>query len=99
MSTEVEYFVCGDKKVRIPKHATEQQVNLSYKRLARMVHHNGQPFPAEFARELRVNGMMRRNKGKKNKEKEAINIEVCAEALILIDHGTILNLIRQYLSN
>ena len=91
MSTEVEYLVCGNKKVRIPQNATAQQIDLSYKRLARLVFHNGQPFPAELARELRENGVMRRHKGKKkNYEETAINIEVCTEALLLVDQGNIL---------
>ena len=89
MLNEVEYLVCGNMKVRIPQNATQQQFDLSYKRLARLVHHNGQPFPAELDRALRQNGMLKRNKGKKNKEKQPINTEVSAEALQLIDLGNI----------
>ena len=87
----MEYLTCGNKKVRIPQNATQQQVDLSYKRLARMVHHDGLPFPSELERQLRDNDLMRRNKGKKNKEKEDINIEVSPEALLLIDLGNSLD--------
>ena len=85
MSNEVQYLVCGNKKVRMPPNSTQQEVDLSYKRLARLVHHNGQPFPAELGRQLRESGIMRRNKRKYNRDKEPINIEVSAEALLLID--------------
>ena len=88
MSNEVQYLVCGEKQVRIPANPTPNQVHLSHKRLAWMVNHNGFPFPAELDRQLRDNGLTRRNKGKKNKkEKEAIINEVSAEALFLIEQG------------
>ena len=83
----MEYLACGTKKVRIPQNATQQQIDLTYKRLAWMVHHNGLPFPGELERQLRDNGLMRRNKGKRNKEKQHFNLEVSPEALLLIDLG------------
>ena len=90
MSSEVQYLVCGNKEVRMPQHATPLQVDLSYKRLAWMVHHSGLRFPAELARKLRENGMMRRNKGKKTKcENGTTYLQVSAEALLLIDMGNI----------
>ena len=54
-----------------------------------MVHHNGLPFPVELERVLRDNGLMRRNRGKKNKRRQAVHIEVTPEALLLIDLGNI----------
>ena len=87
MSTEVEYLTCGTKQVRIPQNATQQQIELTYKRLAWMVHHNGLSFPAELDRQLRDNGLMRRNRGKKNKGRQAVHIEVTPDALLLIDLG------------
>ena len=90
MSTGVQYLICGKKQVRIPEDATPHQINLTYKRLAWMIHHNGLRFPAELDKQLRDNGMKRRKKGKKNNnETQSINIEVSAEALLLIDLGKI----------
>ena len=82
--------------MRIPEDATPHQINLTYKRLAWMVHHNGLRFPAELARELKENGMKRRKKGKKNNnETQSTSHEVTPEALLLIDMGNILDYIHK----